>query len=195
MKTKLTVVVLLLTIVFSCKSTEEKNKERLTAEIKKHIENMAVKDNAKVPEVQINNVTYKMISENTIDTIKRIYYAKMINLYKKVFDASINLAKADKEMEKFTGNFDHTMRDEELDSYNKAKEYNETMQYYGRLDSIVRKQIAERKNVANDIYRVTCVCMIAGSGSNSDTLHYILDKDFNFVDLSDKALYQNANKN
>ena len=174
---KISLIIFTIILVISCKDKTTSNLEIMKKEFETQLKDKAFADNVEIEIFQLDAISYDTISENFIDTLKLYSINSKIDHFQKLAKSSLELAKLKgQQLRLYASLGDKTLNDisrEDLQKYiDEAKEYQDSIQYYVKNDSLTKEKIKNRAN-PKDFYQTKF--FIKATSKENDKSHNILD--------------------
>lgn len=197
--------ILFLLVLCSCQPDQNKLREDLRVEfenkVKKAIEDQAFKENTKLKLYEFRVLTVDTVSQLSVDSQYRYKALERITFYSKMLENSTSLVKINQSqarlyMEMGSKSLAQNALDESGEYLDKASVYRDSMLYYSRIDSLLKKK--SELNTKPDLAFVSKAFIKAtffekqDSSNMLDTAIYFFDKNKNLIDLS--TFEQQVNK-
>jgi hypothetical protein len=192
MNMKLTYSIIILSMLFSCKSTEEQNIIQMETSVKQYFNDFAFKENTKLQILELKNYGYSTISENTIDSAKISVVLEKIKHFESMMESQLEIQKSKSQQLKLAVSLGNkTLTDIYNEDVQKAfkelSKYNDSAKRYAKIDSTIRHRIETRKN-SEAFYKakffIKATATKDGKSENMlDTLHLFFDKSFKLLSM------------
>jgi hypothetical protein len=171
----ITIVLLILSLT-SCVDKREQNLKKMELEFRQKLNDFAFKENATIKILQLKVLGYDTVSESILDSVTLHFYNQQFEKYKEKADLAIQSAKLQSQLWRLSAsigsNVSTDIAKEELDDdIKKAKQYQDSMINYAKLDSILNAKL--NTHTYNKIYK-TKIFLKAVFKEN--------DKEENFID-------------
>jgi hypothetical protein len=192
MKMKLTYSLIILSILFSCKSTEERNITQMEKSVKKYFNDFAFKENTKLEILELKNYGYSNVSENAIDSAKILAVSAKIKQFESMMESQLEIQKSKSQQLKLAvslGNktLTNIYNEDVQEAFKELSNYNDSVKKYLKIDSIITHRIETRKNT-EAFYKakffIKATATKDGKSENMlDTLQLFFDKSFNLLSM------------
>ncbi|MDD2196838.1 MAG: hypothetical protein PHW91_06575 [Bacteroidales bacterium] len=146
---KIPLFICIVILVISCNDKTASNLEIMKKEFETQLKDKAFANNVEIEIFKLDAISYDTISENFIDTLKLYSINSKIDHFQKLAISSLELAKLKRQQLRLYASLgDKTLTDisrEDLQKYiDKFTEYEDSIQFYAKSDSLIREKIKKR---------------------------------------------------
>jgi len=179
-------------MLFSCKSSEERNITQMETSVKKYYNDFAFKENTKLEILELKNYGYSTVSENTIDSAKILAVSGKIEQFVSMMESQLEMMESKGQQLKLAVSIgDKTLTDIYNEDVQKAfkelSKYNDCVKKYRKIDSTIRHRIETRKNTEacyKAKFFIKATATKDGKSENMlDTIHLFFYKSFNLLSM------------